>query len=621
MMLNHDDRGDEGEVHELENGKASEGGGYTEDGTVDLRGNPILRSKRGRWTACSFIVVYEVFERMAYYGISSNLIIYLTTKLRQGTVRSSNNVTNWVGTIWMTPILGAYVADALLGRYWTFIISAAIYLSGMSLLTLAVSLPGLKPPGCDSGINCKKASTIQLAVFFGALYTLAVGTGGTKPNISTIGADQFDDFEPKEKAQKLSFFNWWMFSIFFGTLFANTVLVYIQDNVGWTLGYGLPTLGLLISIIIFLAGTPFYRHKVPTGSPFTKMARVILAALRKWKTPVPTDPKQLYELDLTEYAKKGKYRIDSTPTLRFLNKACVRTEASTSPWILCPVTEVEETKQMLLMIPILVATIVPSTMIAQVSTLFVKQGTTLERKIGSFEIPPASLAGFVTMSMLISVVLYDRFFVRIMAKWTKNPRGITLLQRMGTGMVIHIIIMVVASLTDRYRLRVAKDHGVVGNKQVPLSIFVILPQFVLMGMADAFLEVAKIEFFYDQAPESMKSLGTSYSMTSLGIGSFLSSFLLSTVSRLTRSDDGHKGWILNDLNTSHLDYYYAFFAVLNLLNFIMFLIISRFYVYKAEVSDSMTILGQELKSSTATVTSQHEQHQLVAATQEAAWLH
>lgn len=73
--------------------------------------------------------VYEVFERMAYYGISSNLIIYLTTKLRQGTVTSSNNVTNWVGTIWMTPILGAYFADAVLGRYWTFLISAGIYLS------------------------------------------------------------------------------------------------------------------------------------------------------------------------------------------------------------------------------------------------------------------------------------------------------------------------------------------------------------------------------------------------------------------------------------------------------------------------------------------------------------
>lgn len=190
----------------------------------------------------------------------------------------------------------------------------------MSLLTLTVSLPSLKPPQCfeTDVTKCKKASTLQLAMFYGSLYTLAIGTGGTKPNISTIGADQFDDFHPKEKYRKLSFFNWWMFSIFFGTLFANTVLVYIQDNVGWTLGYALPTLGLAISIMIFLTGTPFYRHKLPSGSTFTRMARVIVAALRKRKVPIPHDPKELYELDMAEYAKKGSYRIDSTPTLRYI---------------------------------------------------------------------------------------------------------------------------------------------------------------------------------------------------------------------------------------------------------------------------------------------------------------
>ncbi|KAG9136399.1 hypothetical protein Leryth_021806 [Lithospermum erythrorhizon] len=442
--------------------------GYTQDGTVDLKGNPILRSKRGGWKACSFVIVYEVFERMAYYGISSNLILYLTRRLHQGTVTAANNVTNWVGTVWMTPILGAYFADALLGRYWTFIIASTIYLSGMSVLTLAVSVPGLKPPTCDdpTGIDCKKASTLQLAVFYGALYTLAIGTGGTKPNISTIGADQFDEFEPKEKAHKLSFFNWWMFGIFSGTLFANTVLVYIQDNVGWTLGYGLPTAGLAISIVIFLVGTPFYRHKKPTGSPFTKMAMVIVAAMRKSNVVLPRDPKELHELDSEVYAKKGMYRIDSTPSLR-----------------------------------------------------------------------------------------------------------------------------------EMHRLRVAKNNGVVENgKQVPLSIFILLPQFILMGTADAFLEVAKIEFFYDQAPENMKSLGTSYSMTSLGVGNFISSFLLSTVSKITK-EHGHKGWILNNLNDSHLDYYYAFFAVLNFLNFIFFMFVTRLYVYKAEVSDSMDVLREEIRGS------------------------
>ncbi|XP_042491762.1 protein NRT1/ PTR FAMILY 5.2-like [Macadamia integrifolia] len=580
---------------------------FTQDGTVDLKGSPVLRSKRGGWTACSFVVVYEVFERMAYYGIASNLVLYLTRKLHQGTVTSSNNVTNWTGTIWMTPILGAYMADAHLGRYRTFVIASAIYLSGMCLLTLAVSLPALRPPPCNQidVTKCKQGSKLQLGVFYSALYILAIGTGGTKPNISTIGADQFDIFDPKEKIHKLSFFNWWMFSIFFGTLFANTFLVYIQDNVGWTLGYGLPTIGLAISVLIFLAGTPFYRHRLPTGSPFTRMARVIVAAVRKWEISIPPDPKELYEFDLEEYASKGKFRIDSTNTLRFLNKASVRT-GSNSPWMLCSVTQVEETKQILCMIPILLATFVPSTMVAQINTLFVKQGTTLDTSIGSFHIPPASLAAFVTISMLVCVVLYDRFFVKIMRRWTKNPRGITLLQRMGIGLILHIIIMLIASLTERRRLSVARQHGLVESAgTIPLSIFILLPQFALMGTADSFLEVAKIEFFYDQAPESMKSLGTSYAMTSLGVGNFLSSFLLSTVSHITKRSDGHKGWILNNLNASHLDYYYAFFTVLNILNFIFFLIVTKFYVYKVEISGPVEALRED-QMSTYIVSRQEE---------------
>ncbi|XP_027367321.1 protein NRT1/ PTR FAMILY 5.2-like [Abrus precatorius] len=578
---------------------------YTQDGTVDLKGKPILKSKSGGWKACSFLLVYEVFDRMNYYGISSNLVLYLTKKLHQGTVTSSDNVNNWGGTIWIAPILGAYVADAHLGRYWTFVIASFIYLLGMCLLTLSVSLPSLKPPECHETdvTKCKKASTLQLAVFYGALYILAVGTGGTKPNISTIGADQFDDFDPKEKAHKLSFFNWWFSSIFIGTIFSFTVLVYIQDNVSWSLGYGIPTIGLAISIIIFLAGTPLYRHKLVSGSPFTRMAKVIVAALRKRKVTIPKDPTELYEVDLEEHTNKRKFRINSTPTLRFLNKACVKTGSSTSEWMLCSVTQVEETKQILRMIPIWVATFIPSTMLAQINTLFVKQGVTLDRRIGSFNIPPASLIAFTALTMLICVILYDRLFVKIMQRLTNNPRGITLLQRMSLGFITHLVIMIVAFFTERYRLKVAKEHGVVENGgQVPLTIFILLPQFVLMGIGEAFLEVAKIEFFYDQAPESMKSLGTSYSMTTVGIGSFISTFLLSTVSHITEKH-GHKGWILNNLNASHLDYYYAFLAVLNSLNFIFFMIATKYFVYRAEISDSMNVLAEELKK-TANVSNQ-----------------
>ncbi|XP_059433084.1 protein NRT1/ PTR FAMILY 5.2-like [Corylus avellana] len=570
---------------------------YTQDGTVDLKGRPISRSNTGGWRACSFIVGYEVFERMAYYGIASNLVQYLTTKLHEGTVKSSNNVTNWVGTVWMTPILGAYIADAHLGRYWTFVIASAIYLMGMTLLTLAVSVPALRPPSCSNGIKeeyCnKRASSLQVGIFYCALYIIAVGTGGTKPNISTMGADQFDDFEPKERTQKLSFFNWWMFSIFFGTLFSNTIVIYIQDNVGWSLGYGLPTVALLFSVLVFLVGTPLYRHKVAAESPLTRIGQVLVAAIRKWKVPVPNDPKELHELSLEDYAKTRKFRIDHTPSQRLLDKAAVKNGPST-PWLLCAVTQVEETKQMVKMIPVLIATFIPSAIIAQVSTLFIEQGTTLDRSMGPhFKIPPACLTAFVTIFMLISIPLYDRYFVPIVRRYTKNPRGITLLQRLGVGLVLHVIIMVIACLAERKRLSVARENHLFGKDDViPLSIFILLPQFALMGVADAFVEVAKLEFFYDQAPEGMKSLGTSYFTSSLGIGHFLSGFLLTTVSDITKRH-GHKGWILDNLNVSHLDYYYAFLAILSFLNSIFFLLVAKFFVYNVDVTESKRDIPME----------------------------
>ncbi|MBA0821981.1 hypothetical protein Goarm_018804 [Gossypium armourianum] len=483
---------------------------------------------------------------MAYYGIASNLVLYLSRKLHEGTVKASNNVNIWVGTVWMTPIVGAYIADAFLGRYWTFVIASAIYLTGMLLVTLAVSVPALRPPSCGHGIKeeaCnKRASDLQKGVFYCALYIIAIGTGGTKPNISTMGADQFDDFEPKERVQKLSFFNWWMFSIFFGTLFSNTFLIYIQDNVGWSLGYGLPTAGLLVSVMVFLVGTPHYRHKLALGSPLTTIFRVLVAAVRKWNVPVPSDPKELHELSLEEYTKSKKFRIEYTHSLRFLDKAAVKS-GSNSPWMLCPVTQVEETKQMVKMIPVLSATFIPSTLLAQVGTLFIKQGTTLDRGMGPhFEIPAACLTAFVTIFMLISIPVYDRIFVPTVRRYTKNPRGITLLQRMGIGL------------------------------------------FALMGVADSLVEVAKLEFFYDQAPDGMKSLGTSYFTSSLGIGHFLGSSILTTVSDITMTN-GHTGWILDNLNISHLDYYYAFLAAMGSLNFIFFLIVAKYFVYNVDVTE------------------------------------
>ncbi|MBA0725490.1 hypothetical protein Golax_022076 [Gossypium laxum] len=554
--------------------------GHTQDGTVDLRGRPVLASKTGKWKACAFLVGYEAFERMAFYGIASNLVNYLTTQLHEDTVSSVRNVNNWSGSVWITPIIGAYIADTYLGRFWTFTVSSLIYVVGMILLTTTVSMKSLRPT-CTDGI-CNKASTLQIVFFYTSLYTIAIGAGGTKPNISTFGADQFDDFNPQEKELKVSFFNWWMFSSFLGALVATLALVYIQENMGWGLGYGIPTVGLLFSLFVFYLGTPIYRHKVKkTKSPARDLIQVPITAFRNRKLQLPNHPSQLHEHEPQQYVNSGKRQVHYTPIFRFLDKAAVKDGNSSKPP--CTVTQVEGTKLVLGMLLIWLVTLIPSTIWAQVNTLFVKQGNTMDRSLGSsFQIPAASLGSFVTFSMLLSVPMYDRYFVPFMRRKTGNPRGITLLQRLGIGFVIQIAAIAIAYAVEVRRMRVIRVHHIMGPKEtVPMSIFCLLPQYVLLGIADVFNAIGLLEFFYDQSPEDMQSLGTTFFTSGIGVGNFLNSFLVTVVDKITGGGNG-KSWIGDNLNDSHLDYYYGFLLVISTLNLGAFLWASSKYVYKRE---------------------------------------
>ena len=130
-------------------------------------------------------------------------------------------------------------------------------------------------------------------IFFLALYILSVGEGGHKPCVQTFAADQFDENVPEEKLAKSSFFNWWYLGIVIGSTAAVLVVIYVQDNIGWAIGFGMPTVAVAGALLVFLIGQRTYRRSVPVGSPFTRMMQVVVAAVRKRNVPEMHDAQGL----------------------------------------------------------------------------------------------------------------------------------------------------------------------------------------------------------------------------------------------------------------------------------------------------------------------------------------
>ncbi|KAF9592426.1 hypothetical protein IFM89_014916 [Coptis chinensis] len=173
---------------------------------------------------------------------------------------------------------------------------------------------------------------------------------------------------------------------------AVTLVVWIEDNKGWEWGFGISTVTILLSIPIFLAGSTTYNNKIPTGSPLTTIAKVLE----------------------------------------------------------CTVEDVEEVKVLVKILPIFACTIMFNCCLAQLSTFSVEQAVTMDTKVGSLKVPPASLPVFPILFIIILAPLYDHLIIPFARKATKTEMGISHLQRIGTGLVA--LRVLVSWFTDLFTL-------------------------------------------------------------------------------------------------------------------------------------------------------------------------
>ncbi|KAH1106383.1 hypothetical protein J1N35_010151 [Gossypium stocksii] len=226
------------------------------------------------------------------------------------------------------------------------------------------------------------------------------------------------------------------------------------------------------------------------------------------------------------------------------------------------------------MLPISATTVIFWTVYAQMTTFSVSHATTMD--LSKFQTPPASLTVFFVAAILLTVPVYDKFIAPIAKNVLNNPQGLTPLQRIGVGLVLSIIAMIAAALTEIKQLRTTSSHGFTNKPvaKISLSIFWLVPQFLLVGAREAFTYIGQLDFFLRECPKGMKAMSTGLFFNTLSLGFFVSSLLVTIVHKVT---DSNKPWLPNNLNQGS---FYWLLTILSCFNLGIYLVFAKWYMYK-----------------------------------------
>ena len=253
-------------------------------------------------------------------------------------------------------------------------------------------------------------------------------------------------------------------------------------------------------------------------------------------------------------------------------------------------------------LPIWAAGIIYYVTIVQQQTFVVFQALQADRRLGStgFKIPAASYTVFNMLSLTIWIPIYDRIIIPMLRRLTKKEDGITVLQKIGIGLGIAVVTMLASALVEKERRTLALTKptlGVVPRKGAisSMSGLWLVAQLALAGLSEAFAIVGQVEFFYKQFPENMRSIGGSFLFSGLALSSYLSSFLVSIVHRVTEGDETGN-WLTEDLNRGKLDYFYYLIAALQVLNLGYFVVCAKWYKYKGAGANTLDVPLEKMQS-------------------------
>ncbi|KAH0663308.1 hypothetical protein KY284_028239 [Solanum tuberosum] len=506
-----------------------------------------LPRRTGGWITFPFIIASSVGLALAFVGWTSNLIVYLIKEFDVESIDAAqiSNLVNGAGSL--IPVVAAIVADSYLGCFSTIWISSIISLLGTILLALTATVDSLRPKSCEVGsTSCTPKPKVQSVVLYAAIVLSTLGSGGTRSTLATIGAGQLAD-KPKDQG---IFFNWFFFFWYSASVIALTAIVYVEDNVSWKAGFFICVAANVLGSAIFLMGSRFYAKFKPKGSPFTSLARVIVASITNRQISLPSTaedffqgcnvvpkalavvPSNTFRDVLPHVTGKLIYLVTSN---KFLNRAAIISEGDVKPdglttnrWRLCSVQEVEDFKPLIKILPLWSTSFFLGTTIGVQASLSILQALAMNRYVGpNFQIPAGSILVFVLLSTALFLAPFDKF---LLPTW-KNLTGksLTPLQRIGTGHVLNFLSMGVSALVESKRLNVAKSNE--GSNIVAMSVLWLVPQLVIVGIAEAFHFPGQVSLYYQEFPITLKNMATAMISVLVGISFYLATALIDIVRR------------------------------------------------------------------------------------------
>ncbi|XP_071712519.1 protein NRT1/ PTR FAMILY 2.8 [Rutidosis leptorrhynchoides] len=511
-----------------------------------------------------------------------NMTVYLRSNYNMSGIYLVNVVTIWMGTSNISSLFGAFISDAYIGKFQTLLYGSIASILGMGMMTLTAGVPHFRPPKCSDPLNCIQPENWQLGLLFIGLGLLALGAGGLRPCGIAFGADQFDTGTPKGRKQLESFFNIWYLTFTLALIIALTVVVYIQTNISWAIGFAIPTAFLLSSVIIFLIGRRTYIIKKPEGSVFTDIFNVIVASIRKRKIPN-------HHTSMYTYYNPPDHNIVRTQRFKCLDKAALIVDPSElnpngvaiNKWRLCSVQQVENLKCVVGILPVWVSGMGCMLVIDQQTTFGILQALQMTRTIGpKFTIPPGWMTEIAMISLSIWIFIYEGIYIPKLMKILKRDARLTMAMRVRLGIIMSILCMVTAGFVEQKRRNSALKND---TYIAPIHVFWLVPQLVFSGLVEAFDSVAIMEFFTTQMPENMRTVAGAIFFITLSISSYLSSLIVNLIHKLT-GINGRTPWLGgHDLNKNKLDYYYFIIAGFGVLNLIYFTFVGSKYVAPAKV--------------------------------------